>query len=378
MGSDPRRPIVSIAIFWLFLLLCLLDFGLGRFAGRAPLEQQTQAYLSDLHVSLGITAAILLAAQFLLGVGLRLAVRGAKPHDARAVVALWLRLLIYLSFLTLAVSGVLAMACRGEHVFFFEYGLPFWDAGERALAEPLQTIHGFSAPTLAGLILAYVAFAIFDRLMPASRPADVAAEPATPTTIASIIAHDLAHSFRFFGVTAFWIELFLGVVSAPLLIFSYVGHTVSPSVSGFGDAINWATAGLALLVLSILFGYRYMNVAIRIKSQPEYYLAHERSMSFWFVALGGFINGLGTLVSFLGVGLSVALLIGKTVSQPPGIAITDPNRIIRALDIFVLLVNFSLLFAHFIGVGVAAWLSISGLKARHQYVVATEARKPGA
>ncbi len=34
--------------------------------------------------------------------------------------------------------------------------------------------------------------------------------------------------------------------------------------------------------------------------------------------------------------------------------------------------NFSLLFAHCIGVGVAAWLSISALKARHQYVVARE------
>ncbi len=59
--------------------------------------------------------------------------------------------------------------------------------------------------------------------------------------------------------------------------------------------------------------------------------------------------------------------------QPPGIAIVDPQKIIRALDIFILLVNFNLLFAHFIGFGVAAWLSIGALKARHQYVVASEA-----
>jgi hypothetical protein len=81
----------------------------------------------------------------------------------------------------------------------------------------------------------------------------------------------------------------------------------------------------------------------------------------------GSISIVGALASFAGVGLSVALLIGKTVSQPPGIAITDPSKIVRALDIFLLLVNVDLLLAHFVGVGITAWLSISALKAHHQY-----------
>jgi len=77
----------------------------------------------------------------------------------------------------------------------------------------------------------------------------------------------------------------------------------------------------------------------------------------------------------VGVALSVALLIGKTVSQPPGIAITDPNKIIRALDVFVLMANFNLLFAHFIGFAITAWLSVSALKARHQTVLLGEKAK---
>jgi hypothetical protein len=92
-----------------------------------------------------------------------------------------------------------------------------------------------------------------------------------------------------------------------------------------------------------------MKTAARIKSDPARYLYRERHMAFWFVGLGGFLSVLGLLDSFVGLGLSVALLIRMTVSQPPGIAITDPTKIIRALDIFVLLVNFNLLFAHFIG-----------------------------
>ncbi len=61
------------------------------------------------------------------------------------------------------------------------------------------------------------------------------------------------------------------------------------------------------------------------------------------------------------------MLIGKTVSQPPGIAITDPNKIVRALDVFVLLVNINLLFGHFTGAAVASWLSNHALRARHRF-----------
>ena len=189
-----------------------------------------------------------------------------------------------------------------------------------------------------------------------------------------MIAEGLSQDFRFFGAAVFWIQLFLGVISGLLLAFGYVGHTVSPGGSRF-DAINWGSVALGLLVFSGLFTHAYMRAAPRLKRDHSRYLGDGRRGAFWFLTLGGIVSGLGALISFVGVGLSVALLIGKTVSQPPGIAITDPSKIIRALDVFVLLVNFCLLFAHFIGFGAAAWLSITALKARHQYVIVMEAGK---
>jgi len=129
-------------------------------------------------------------------------------------------------------------------------------------------------------------------------------------------------------------------------------------------------------VLTVLFAFKYMKTARRIRNEPARFLSRERRWTFWFVVVGALLSMMGLLDSFVGVGLSVALLVGKTMSQPPGIAITDPTKIIRALDIFVLLVNISLLFAHFIGFGVAAWLRISSLQARHQYLVAPLALKP--
>ena len=59
-------------------------------------------------------------------------------------------------------------------------------------------------------------------------------------------------------------------------------------------------------------------------------------------------------------------LIAKTVSQPPGIAITDPTKIIRALDVFVLLMSFLLLMAHFIGGGIERWRAYRLRESAHE------------
>jgi len=284
------------------------------------------------------------------------------------------RLLVYFSLLALIVTGILGAAFRGEQIYFWGYALPFWDAGDPSTSELLRNAHPFAAYALAGSIAAYLIVAIANLVIPPAPPGAQSLEPAPPTSIASMIAEGLAHNFRLFGGAAFGVQLFFGMTSALLLAFGFLGHAASPDGMGLGDAIYWASSGLLLLVLADILSFHYMKTARRITVSPERYLGPARRAAFWFVGLGGFASVIGALTSFVGVGLSVALLIGKIMSQPPGIVITDPRKIVRALDIFILLVNFNLLFAHFIGVGIAAWLSISALKARHQYVAASEAK----
>jgi cytochrome b561 len=369
-----NHNIASIVLFWAFLGFCAAALALGWGLDHAPIDQAARADLADLHVSLGLSAAALLVAQFLVSVALFI-YRGRRTRSGRELVGFWLRQLVFLAFIVAAGAAALATAYRGERMFFWGYALPLWDWAEGEPSEPLQRAHAYAAYAFGGAALAYAAFAIFDRLFPASPVGASALEPSAPTSITALIAESLAHSFRFFGGAAFWLELLLAIISGVLLCFGFVGHTVSPGATMFGDAIYWATGALGILVLTTLLAFKYMKTAARIRSVPARYLSRERHMAFWFVGLGGFLSVLGLLDSFVGLGLSVALLIGKTVSQPPGIAITDPTKIIRALDIFVLLVNFNLLFAHFIGFGVAAWLSISSLQARHQYLLAPLAVK---
>lgn len=369
MRSDPRRNFLAILIFWVFLPVGVATLAIGLVWQHAGLGVPAHAYLSDLHVSLGITAALLFLAELLLGILLHLIIENGGPRGPRRVIGLLLRQAIYFSFLAAFVAGALAAIFRGDQIFFWGNALPLLDAGDIQTAARLQDVHVLAAYVFGGLALFYVAFALFNWLFPGRVRALTAA---APSSIAMMIADGLAQAFRFFGGAAFWAQLLIGILSALLLVFSFAGRTVSPSGSIFSESIYWASAALALMVFSTLFGYRYINAAAHIRVHPERYLAFDRRLTFWFVGAGGFLNILGALISFVGVGLSVALLIGKTVSQPPGIAITNPDKIVRALDIFVLLVNFSLFFAHCVGVGVAAWLSISALRARHQYLVARE------
>ncbi len=377
--QSAKTKLFPVIGFWLLFFVSILTLGFGAFASRWPLGEGTKESLVGVHVSLGLIAGISLVLQLLLVTTFGFGDRDVDLKRGKA--AKFVRGALYLLIFGLISTGLAAAYYRGDTLSFWGYPLAAWEYLNLSTSDLLQAAHRVAAYILAAFLGAYVILAF----MNLRRPAPIQPEPNRadlsiarmanqPARIGGLIADGLSQNFRFFGAAVFWIQLLLGVVSGSLLAFGYVGHTVSPGGSRF-DAITWASVALVLLVVSAFFTRAYMRAARRLKMNPSRYLGYGRRGSFWFVTLGVVISGLGALISFVGVGLSVALLIGKTVSQPPGIAITDPNKIIRALDVFVLLVNFSLLFAHFIGFGAAAWLSISALKARHHYVMALEAEK---
>ncbi|WP_083889659.1 DUF3611 family protein [Nostoc sp. PCC 7107] len=45
------------------------------------------------------------------------------------------------------------------------------------------------------------------------------------------------------------------------------------------------------------------------------------------------------LLTLLGAGSTLGTLVAKSISQALGVAITNPNKIIRALDVFVVVAN---------------------------------------
>ncbi|MGR9088571.1 MAG: DUF3611 family protein, partial [Gammaproteobacteria bacterium] len=189
----------------------------------------------------------------------------------------------------------------------------------------------------------------------------------TVSTTSPAYVRKLAKNLRLFGWLGFWLQFVLAFIAGLLLVIAAPGLAFSSGAIGTGNAMSWASYGFVILCAAVLMALNYIRVAGKVLSRPEAYLTPRKKISFWFLGAGT-LNGLiGILLAFGGMFLSLSLLIGKTVSQPPGIAITDPQRIIRALDVFILMVNFDLLLAHFIGAGISLWLSLQAGKARLEY-----------
>lgn len=382
------RSNIARANFILLVLVSVALLAVGWLTAYA--SQPTRAALFELHVSLGVIAAAVITAQIVLRI-----IVPPPPHPARWPG--WRRttgglseFLVYVSFLAIVASGLLWAAFSGTPLHVFGAPLPVSDVVDRPLAQilgplwgaPLRaagaaetmaseiflSAHGLLAFLLAGSILAHLCVGAPSRFREPG--ATLRALKETPAVPASRSVLGLAGRLRVLGWIQFWLQLAIVLASAVLLQFSTSGRAISPSASGYGDAIYWSLYGFLLLCAADALAFFYTRAANGIVMRPDY-LSGARMTAFWFLTAGLLIGLAGTVISFVGVSLSISLLIAKTVSQPPGIAITDPNKIIRALDIFVLLVNFILLLAHFIGTGVAAWLGAGVSNARFRYVERT-------
>lgn len=329
--------------------------------------------LTDLSLGFSALVILLLAAQYLWRAVFPNYPFGGGPVWRRFA-AYPLRQFIYAAAILLIVSGAFEAIFSGASlaaIGLWAASTDFADPSFASFARALNQIAAFALP--AGLI-AYLGFvALAEPLRPATSTALVATPPPPSTVVfpphTILAGQDLGRRIRLMGWIGFWLDFVLAFLTAPLLAFGAVGQSISSTV-WVSDPIHWGFFGLGLLFISLVLDFFSTIASGRLIRDPSGYLAEEQPAKLWFLGVGSIVNVLGSVVSFIGVGLSIALLVAKTVSQPPGIAITDPDKIVRALDVFILMANFNLLLAHFIGAGAAVWLSMQALKARHKFVVA--------
>jgi len=167
----------------------------------------------------------------------------------------------------------------------------------------------------------------------------------------------LATAFRFYGWIGFWLQLVMAFWAAIALLLTISGQAFSRDASsGTGFSIFWAICGIAFLAIGILFDVRYILMARGLMHEPGGLLHPRKSGAMRMLRWGTLVGFVGILLALLGSGASVWVLVAKTVSQPPGVAILDPNKIVRAMDVFVVLANITLIAAHLIGTIIAFWL----------------------
>jgi cytochrome b561 len=373
MPQKQRYDLLFILVHWLLAAAALSLLGLGWWLRSSPTTTRLHEDLATFHVSLGLSTAILIAVALLIRL-----FSSAPPYpegfgSLRRFFSGLAHVFLYLSLITLVASGYFYEVFSGTPMEFWGTPLAIWGEADEEQAQNLMQLHRISAYVFAGFVALHFLLLILNGLkypgflgrMPLLKRR---AEPAAPLSAAQLpagakIVQKLATRLRLFGWLQFWLQFVLAFISALLLQFATSGRIFSPLSLGFGEALYWGGVALALLVATCALAFAYTRLGKKLTLAPERFMAAPKPR-LWRVNAGFALSLIGVVLAFVGVALSIVLLIAKTVSQPPGIAITDPNKIIRALDIFVLLMNFLLLLAHSLGVGAGMWLGIEAKRAQ--------------
>lgn len=167
---------------------------------------------------------------------------------------------------------------------------------------------------------------------------------------------NVASVMRWTGWSSFWVQLTLAILAGISLLFVFSGRNFSRETTpGIGVSIFWAICSIAALVFGVYQAFRYTRIAKRLQ-HPNTAVHPKKSDTIQVVRWSIIVGIAGMLFGLLGAGSAVGTLLSKAIAQPQGVAIYDPTRIIRALDIFAAVANVNILAAHFVGMVVSLWL----------------------
>lgn len=181
-------------------------------------------------------------------------------------------------------------------------------------------------------------------------------------------ARSIGSQMRLVGWLSFWLQLAFAVGAGLVLLFAISGRRFNQAFSapgvaepatttaGIGIGIFWAVCGIAVLLFGTFVAFRYIGFGKRLRREPID-TQPSKAETTQLLRLGVLTGLLGVLLTILGVGGTLAVLLAKAVSQPQGVALYDPNRIIRAMDVFVGMANANGLAGNFLGLLSSLWLS---------------------
>ncbi|MBD2169300.1 DUF3611 family protein [Calothrix membranacea FACHB-236] len=172
---------------------------------------------------------------------------------------------------------------------------------------------------------------------------------------------EFAVTFRLVSRITFWVQLLLGLISGIAVLLAYFSRNVTTQTNnaGIGFGIFLAIVGILLLCFRIYWAFHYRKLAKLLQTPNS--LNHPRKediiKNLW---IGFVVSLVGLLIAFIASEETVAIILGKALSQPQGVTIYQAENLIRSLDIFVMLANVNMIGAHFFGgvtsLGLLYWL----------------------
>lgn len=184
----------------------------------------------------------------------------------------------------------------------------------------------------------------------------------------------VANILRLLSWLSLWIQLAFGVGAVLTLVFAITGRifnqavTPTPAVGvenlgttpGLGIGNFWASCGIITLLVTLYLAFRQTRFAKRLRN-PDPALHPKKAEVMQVLRLGVILGLVGMLLSILGGGATLGVLLAKSITQPQALTtVINPARFIRPIDIFVALANMNVITAHFVGtvasLGMYNWL----------------------
>ncbi|WP_445637152.1 DUF3611 family protein [Nostoc sp. DSM 114161] len=166
----------------------------------------------------------------------------------------------------------------------------------------------------------------------------------------------IGNTIRLTGWITLWLQLAIGAVSVLALLFALTGRGfVQQPNTGLGIGVFWAVCGIILLLFSLYLDFRYTRIGEALENRNPA-LHPSKPDTTKILRLGIILSLVGILLTLFGTGSTIFVLVAKSISQPPGVAITDPYRIIRPMDVFVAVADITGIAAHYVGTVASLWL----------------------
>lgn len=185
----------------------------------------------------------------------------------------------------------------------------------------------------------------------------------------------IALILRVAGILSFWLQVIFGAGVVVTLVFAITGRAFNQQVvqaipgvpadanlgatPGLGVGVFWAIAGLVVTLFNVYIAYRLSRFGRRLRNRnPEVH--PKKAVVKQILQLGAIAGAIGLLVTILGTGATLGVLLAKSITLPQVAAIYNPARAIRSIDIFVALANMNGIAANFIAListcGLFYWL----------------------
>jgi uncharacterized membrane protein YidH (DUF202 family) len=161
---------------------------------------------------------------------------------------------------------------------------------------------------------------------------------------------EFAGNLGFVGRISYWIHLLLGVgsgITLLLVAFSRSFADVSRNIF-FGFSLVLAIAALIAVGFRVYWAFRYTRMAKRLQqSNPSLHPNREEVIR--VLRIGLVVSLTGLVLAFVASEISTIAILGKSLAQPQGIAIYDQEKIVREMDLFLILADVNLIGAHILG-----------------------------